>query len=158
MAATSRQPTTRSHPPNDDLSWDLDQLPLPADQSATDAALAALDEADNGQRKTVKRVRAALCGEIPADEPRPIDWLRAIQHTGGDLVVVTWSSAGFNEIEYVPDEGRFFVAGYSALDRLQGEDPYFREVATRSAAKDLLHGAPRAVTADEATLVEGGAD
>ncbi|GGK74325.1 hypothetical protein [Haloarcula sebkhae] len=155
MATNDR---TRSHPPNDDLSWDLDQLPLPADQSATDAALDVLAEADNGQRKTVKRVRAALVGEIPADEPRPIDWLRAIQHTGGELVAVTWSTAGFNEIGYIPDEGRFAVAGYSALDRLQGQDPHFAEVTTRSIAKDLLHGSPRGVTVDEATLFDGGAD
>lgn len=150
------QDRTRSHPPNDDLPWDLDELPLPADQSATDAALAALDDADPDSRPTVRRVRDALLGEIPADEPRHVDWLRAIQHTGGEFVAVTWSSGGWNEISYAPDEGRFVVAGYSALDRLQDKDPYFREVATTNAVKDLLYGSPRGIAREESDLFEEG--
>jgi len=154
MATTNGR--RRSHPSNDDLPWDLDRLPLPADQAATDAALAALDAADPESRATVRRVRAALRGDIPADEPKPIDWLRAIQHTDGELVAVTWSTAGFTEIGYDPDEGRFVVAGLSAMDSLQGQDPHFWEVSTSTAVKDLLHGSPRAVTREETVLFEGG--
>lgn len=154
--AAQNQGRTRGHPPNDDLPWDLSRLPLPADQSAIDAAVDVLEDAQPETRATVRRVRDALVGAIPTDAPSPTDWIRAMQHTDGQLVAVTWSSAGFNEIGYDTDEERYVVAGYSALDRLQGKDPHFTETSTRSAAKDLLHGSPRAVTADEATLLDGG--
>jgi hypothetical protein len=36
--ATTADGRQRSHPPAEDLIWDLSRLPLPADQSATDAA------------------------------------------------------------------------------------------------------------------------
>jgi len=152
MAATADEVTA------DDYPWDLDQMPIAPDEVATDAALDALDDANPGQRATVRRVHEMLTGDRPSERVSTTDWARALQHAP-DVVAVAWDTGGFDEVSWDGDRSTFVVAGFSALREIHGDDPHYCEAAGRDHVKEVLHGCPRAITVDEAVLLgrdEGG--
>jgi len=139
---------------DDDLVWDTSHLPIGIHETATDDAIAALDAALD-RRPTVRRVREVLAGDADARIASPTDWARTLRHAPS-LVAVTSSSSGFSEITYDADGERYIVAGYSALQALNGNDPRYAEEVSADTAQDILHGSPSAVTLDEASLLTGG--
>jgi len=153
MAATSIDEVS-----DDDYPWDLSKMPIAPGVAATDDALAALAEANPDQRATVRRVRELLAGDRPERTVVGADWARALQHAP-DVVAVTFSSGGFDEVSWDNDRSTFVVAGFSALREIHGDDPHYCEAAGRDHVKEVLHGCPRAITVDEAVLLgrdEGG--
>ncbi|WP_459191796.1 hypothetical protein [Halosimplex sp. J119] len=139
-----------------DIDWDLDRLPLPIGERASDAALDRLGECEPDQRPTVLRVLAELRGDAPAGAADANDYLRAAKHAGGDVAIVTWSSTGATAIRWDPETERYQVAGYSHLDKRLGNEPTFVQHSTRGQIKDILGSAPQVVMAEETDLLPGG--
>ena len=141
----------------DDLPFSADRLPLPVNQPASEAAIAALEAAKPDQRATVERVLRVCRDEAPARSASARDWVRALEHAEGRVVATTWSSTGVTHVGLDPDGGRqpYDVGGFSAL----GDDGMeFLDAASAAAAKDILTGEPQAIAREESDLLPGGGD
>jgi len=142
----------------EDIDWDLDRLPLPIGERASEAAIDVLEDSKPDQRATVRRVLAEVSGDAAPHTADSNDYLRAAKHADGDLAVVTWTNIGATAIRWDPDADRYQVAGYSELDNKLGNDPTFVETGTRRSVKDILGRSPMVATPEETDLLPGGDD
>ncbi|QLH82436.1 hypothetical protein [Halosimplex pelagicum] len=140
----------------EDIDWDLDRLPLPIGERASEAAIAVLEDAKPDERPTVRRVLAEVNGEAPPRTADANDYLRAAKHADGELAVVTWTNIGATAIRWDSDADRYVVAGYSELDKKQGKDPTFVEHSSRRQVTDILGNAPMVATPAETDLLPEG--